>query len=442
MLFLLIVLVLAPAFLFANGSKEASGAAAGSAHLRFMWWGDPIRDKATVAMVDAFEKTHPNITISTEPNPYTGYHDKIIIQLTSGSAPDVICFSTQWTSEVAYGAKPLLYDLNDLKDVVNLSTFQKSLLDGGVVNGHLLGLPTGISGWAFFYNTKVLNEFAAKSGAGLPPGPGKDWTIDQFIAYAQKFHQTMGNDYTFLAMSSDQVTYPFLSFLSEYAGKFYITPDAKINFTKADLVKTLELFKRFTDAGVYGSPASQLAAMTASDSNAAVASGHTPVIFDWTSTIAQNEGVAGSPMAIMAYPEVGAKTHDGIFIRPAQFWSIAASTKYPKQAGEFLNYMVNDPTAIQALGLVRSVPPTEAGQKVLADLGQLKGSIYTGTLYMMKEASAAYNPFILLPEIQEALRTEYSHYISGDKSADQAATDMIAKFQQVLAQKRQQYKIN
>jgi ABC-type glycerol-3-phosphate transport system substrate-binding protein len=186
----------------------------------FMWWGDEARHRATQKAVDEFNAANPGKTITPLPNPFDGYHDKIIIQLSSGTAPDLFCFSAEWMAEVGFAKNPVLKDLNELSSVIDLSSFSPTLLGGGTINGRLLGIPTGVSGWTLNYNKNVLNEFVRKSGKALPPGPGEKWTIDEFIEYARSFKQTMGPDYALVATSFDGLGHILVSMLSEIAGKF------------------------------------------------------------------------------------------------------------------------------------------------------------------------------------------------------------------------------
>jgi len=93
---------------------------------------------------------------------------------------------------------------------------------------------------------------------------------------------------------------------------------------------------------------------------------------------------------------------------------------------------MNDPRAIKALEVQRSIPPTEKGQKVLADLGILSGPTYEATAYLSKVAAASYSPFILVREIQDIFRDEYTKFITGNQTAEAAGKAVYNSWQTAL----------
>jgi oligogalacturonide transport system substrate-binding protein len=432
-LLVLLVLVIGSLCLHAGGSEQASGTAAESNTVSFMWWGDENRHRATQKAIAEFEKANPGKKVNALPNPFDGYHDKIIMQLSSGTAPDLFCYSTEWMSEVGFAKNPVLKDLNELSSIIDFSTFNKTLLAGGNINGKQLGIPTGISGWMFGYNENKLTEFANKSGKGLPPEPGEKWTLEDMITYAQTFKQTMGSDHALITTAATELASFFVYLLSEAAGKYYISEKAELQVTEQHLVDNFKLFARLTNAGVL--PAGSLQVESLGDSTAEnlnVAAGKWAGWFCWTSNIPEKSAESNSEVGVMAYPVLGRPEFDGLFVRPAQFWSISSTSKNQKIAGELLNFIINDPAAITALEMQRSVPPTEKGQKILADMGILTGQVYTSTQYLMRSAGSPYTPFILIPELLDTIRTEYSRFITGNTTAEAAGKTVYNDWQRML----------
>ncbi|MDR1901335.1 MAG: hypothetical protein LBQ88_03495 [Treponema sp.] len=138
----------------------------------------------------------------------------------------------------------------------------------------------------------------------------------------------------------------------------------------------------------------------------------------------------------MAYPVLGRPEFDGIYVRPAQYWSIANASKNQVLAAKLLNFIINDAAAITALELYRSAHPTEKGQKILADLGILQGPAYVSTSYLMQTAASPYSAFILIPEVLEILRNEYSRFITGGATAEAAGKTIYNEWQRVLTNLR------
>lgn len=420
----------------AGGGQQTAGGTAQQADTNtatFMWWGDEPRHKATQLAIDEFTKAFPGKKITPLPTPFDGYHDKIMIQLASGTAPDLVCFSAEWMSEVGFANNPVLKDLKELSSIINTSDFAPALLGGGTINGRLLGIATGISGWSMNYNINVFTEFSKKSGKPLPPKPGESWTMDQFIEYARVFKQTMGPDYCVIGTNFDGLGHFLVSMLSEIAGKYYVSDKAELQVTEQNLVDTFKLFARFTEAGVLPAPNLQVESLgSPTVSTANVAAGKWAGFWSWTSNIPQNAVDSNSDIGLMAFPILGRPEYDGLFVRPAQFWVIPSASKNQVTAAQLLNFIMNDPRAIKALEVQRSIPPTEKGQKVLADLGILSGPTYEATAYLSKVAAASYSPFILVREIQDIFRDEYTKFITGNQTAEAAGKAVYNSWQTAL----------
>lgn len=428
---LMLIVTLVPVFAAGTAEQESKKP------VTFMWWGNETRHVATNSAVAQYKLANPGKEVTTMPNPFDGYHDKIIIQLANGTSPDLFCFSTEWMSEVAYTKNPVLKDLYELKDFIDLSSMSENLYKGGEINGKLLGIPTGISGWTYNYNINKLQEYSDKTGNPLPPGPGESWTFDEFIQYGKDFHNAMGPSSALLVTSKDQLSHFLVHVLSEVAGAYYINEQAQIQFTRDDLFETLRLFKKMTDVGLLPAGRQQVESLTGTTvTTTNAASGNWAGWFSWTSNVAENEATTNSPIGIMAYPTLGRPQADGLFVRPAQFWVIARDSKNAEDAAQLLNFIVNDPRSIAELKLERSVPPTAIGQKVLADMGILSGTSYDSTRYLMQTAGAKYTPFILIPELTESLRNEYAKFIVGTRTAEQTVDALMSQFESILTRIR------
>ncbi|MDR0718394.1 MAG: hypothetical protein LBF78_02070, partial [Treponema sp.] len=168
-------------------------------------------------------------------------------------------------------------------------------------------------------------------------------------------------------------------------------------------------------------------------SNVMVAEGKWVGWFNWTSNIPNNETSSSSPVRLLAIPIIGRPQYDGLFVRPSQFWSISGSSKFKPEAAKLLDYIVNNPKAIEALELQRAVPPTTKGQEILAKLGKLEGPVYTATNFLIKNAASSYTPFILIEEVAQTFRDEYARFITGGSTAEASAKVIYDKWQSILA---------
>ena len=74
----------------AAGTTEASKE---PVTLRFSWWGSDSRHQALLAVIEAYEKKNPNVSVEAEYQGYDGYYEKIMTTLSSNTAPDIIHMS-------------------------------------------------------------------------------------------------------------------------------------------------------------------------------------------------------------------------------------------------------------------------------------------------------------------------------------------------------------
>jgi ABC-type glycerol-3-phosphate transport system substrate-binding protein len=431
-----IMLSLVSSLLFANGTAETKPSAQQgpkTSEISFMWWGNETRNEATMKAGDNFMAENPDVKVTYMPNPYSGYHDKILVQLANGTAADLFCYSTQWMCEAGFAENPVLQDLNALSSYVDFSTVDAKLLKGGMADGKLLGIPTGISGFNVSYYKNAVEDYVKKSGKAFPAAMGKSWTMDDFLAYGKDFHDVMGDGYYFLDVGDiNGFDNLFIYLLSEYAGAFYMDDKSNMTFTEKNLQDTLDLLMTMTNTGVLPTPDFQSEIFSgASSRDKYLEEKKFGSVFQWTSNFVENETKARTDLVIMAYPKLGRAENDGLFVRPAQFWSISANSKNKEAAARLLSYILNSPKAALDLGLERSVPSAETGRKALAEAGMLSGNIYESTNYLCEKADASYNWFIMIPEVMEAINNEWSKVLRGKSTTKDSAARLYAQIDSV-----------
>ena len=74
--------------------KSESGGDGEKVTLRFSWWGGDERNEATLDVIEAYEKEHPNITIEAEYSGDDGYQEKLSTALAGNTAADIIQMGT------------------------------------------------------------------------------------------------------------------------------------------------------------------------------------------------------------------------------------------------------------------------------------------------------------------------------------------------------------
>ena len=160
-----------PASSASSGSSAASGG-----HVTLTYWnGFTGPDGPTVtALVNQFNKTHPNITIKMSIMPWDVFYQKLLPAFASGNAPDIVAMDTQQLPQ--YAAKNVFLPLTSYySDAGNdTSALVAGAVAGTKVNGTEYAVPANFAPLMLYWNKKL---FAAAHISG-PPQNWAQWQAD------------------------------------------------------------------------------------------------------------------------------------------------------------------------------------------------------------------------------------------------------------------------
>ncbi|MDF3007658.1 MAG: Oligogalacturonide transport system substrate-binding protein [Enterobacter kobei] len=158
--------------------------AADNVDLRMSWWGGNGRHQVTLKAIEEFHKLHPNITVKSEYTGWDGHLSRLTTQIAGGTEPDVMQTNWNWLP-IFSKAGDGFYDLNQVKDVIDLSQFDPKELKSTTVNGKLNGIPISVTARVFYFN----DETWKKAGVAYP----KTW--DELKAAGKTFESKLGKQY-------------------------------------------------------------------------------------------------------------------------------------------------------------------------------------------------------------------------------------------------------
>ncbi len=117
-----------------------------------------------------FEAAHKGVKVVVDPIPYAGIFDKISTEVKSGKiVHDVVTLDVLWLSAFENSIEPL----NDHITAEMTSDFLPTMLDGGMLNGKLMGMPMWINSKVLMYRKSLFEneqnkaDFKAKYGYDL-----------------------------------------------------------------------------------------------------------------------------------------------------------------------------------------------------------------------------------------------------------------------------------
>ena len=106
-----------------------------------------------------FETQNPGVTIVVDSVPYSGIFDKLSTEIKSGNiVHDVATLDVLWLSAFKNGIEPLnSYVTDDMT-----ADFLPTMLDGGTLDGDILGMPMWINSKVLMYRTSLFNDESNK----------------------------------------------------------------------------------------------------------------------------------------------------------------------------------------------------------------------------------------------------------------------------------------
>lgn len=358
----------------AGGAASGTGQEAGASNdgssgdqvtLRFMWWGGDARNEATLAVIDQYQKLHPNVKIEAEMNSDQGYVDKVSTMLANGTAPDIMQQNVDSLPDfVSRG--DFFVDFYEYPDLFDSSSFDQNFIDQfGTFDGKLLALPTGMSCLSTLANT----EAAKACGVDLD----KQITWQSMYEDGKALHEA-NPEYYYLNVDTKLLCeYVLRPYLRQLTGKsFIIDSEKKMSFTRDQLIEVLQYIKACYDDGVF-EPAEDSATFKQQiHTNPKWIDGKFVFAFGPSSNINLLMGaVPETECTVVQMPMAENRVNDGFFADTPQYMTVNKASAHVEEAIDFMNYFYNNTEAQETLKDVRSVPPTSAARELCAEKGYL-----------------------------------------------------------------------
>ncbi len=256
------------------------------------------------------------------------------------------------------------YDLNTLKDEIDLSQFDAKELQSTTVNGKLNGIP--------FPSPPASSTLTTKHGKRRASPSRKP---DELMAAGKLSKASSGNSTTRWCSNTD-----VLALLNSYMVQKYNQPaidekGRKFSYSKAQWADFFGMYKKLIDSHVM--PDTRYYASFGKSNMYEMKpwiQGEWGGTYMWNSTINKYSDNLKPPAKLVLgeYPMLPGATDAGLFFKPAQMLSIGKSTKNPQAAAKVINFLLNSKEGVDILGLERGVPLSKAAVTYLTEDGVIK----------------------------------------------------------------------
>jgi multiple sugar transport system substrate-binding protein len=325
-----------------GSGSQGGGGEGGKTNLALAWWGNPTRNKNTQAMIDAYMKANPNVTITGQPGEFGSYWDKLATQTAGGQAPDIIQMDMNYISE--YGTRNALLDLSG----VDTSKFVEGTVDSGKINGKLVGINAGINTAVILANPKVFEK------AKMEVPDDKTWTWDQMIEVGAEAASKAGVPFGVSALLNSDTL--FGAFVRQH-GKELFTPDG-LGFEAAEAQAWYDLLVKGVKAKAFGTPEQMTEELAKPLDQSALVIGTAAMQYQNSNQLLAVSNAAGEKIEMLRPPSLAGKaTERKGWYKASMLWSASAKTKNPEAAIAWINWFANTPDAASIDLAERGIPP-------------------------------------------------------------------------------------
>ena len=424
--------VLISATLSATLGLSAFSSLAQDVDLRMSWWGGNGRHQVTLKALEEFHKQNPDINVKAEYTGWDGHLSRLTTQIAGGTEPDVMQTNWNWLPIFSKNGDGF-YDLNTLKDEIDLSQFDAKELQSTTVNGKLNGIPISVTARVFYFN----DEAWKKAGIPFP----KTW--DELMAAGKTFESKLGKQYYPVVLEHQDV----LALLNSYMVQKYNQPaidekGRKFSYSKAQWADFFGMYKKLIDSHVM--PDTRYYASFGKSNMYEMKpwiQGEWGGTYMWNSTINKYSDNLKPPAKLVLgeYPMLPGATDAGLFFKPAQMLSIGKSTKNPQAAAKVINFLLNSKEGVDILGLERGVPLSKAAVTYLTEDGVIKAddpAVSGLKLAQSLPTALPVSPYFDDPQIVAQFGTTLQYIDYGKKSVEEAAEDFQRQTDRILRRGR------
>lgn len=332
----------------------STSTATNSETLQLAFWGNASRNKLTQKAIQAFQQHHSNITITSWYADFTIYFNKLNTQIAGGSAPDLIQMDMSYLAQ--FDKNHLLLDLTPyIQDkTIDLSNFDQGMTKSSEDNGVPYGISLGGNYECMAYDTNLVQQ----AGVGVPPA-NMSWA--DFATYTAKLSKALAAHKIVGVVDASGYMDLFEIWVRQ-RGRELWTPAGQINFTLDDAASWFSYWAGLRSSGACASAEEQAAVTGSGAATSLLTKGK--AVFDITHSN-QFVGFQALTQHTLAFQQIPNGPGPGLFLKPSMLLSVSATSKHARNAASFINFLINDPAGVRAIGLDRGIPGASTAQAAL-----------------------------------------------------------------------------
>jgi multiple sugar transport system substrate-binding protein len=193
-------------------------------------------------------------------------------------------------------------------------------------------------------------------------------TWEEFAAFATDLSAALG-DGMFGTEDAGGGYEAYETFLRQRGKRLFSEDGLALGFDRDDLIEWFTYWENLRQSGAATPPDITAANLTPEVSP--IVMGQSPIEWTTASQFVNFQGLQPHELGLRMYPAGPEGSEPGQFIRPALFISASATTEYPNESAELINFMLNDLDAAAILRTARGIPASPPVREfLLADVSE------------------------------------------------------------------------
>ena len=385
------------------------------------WKGTEVGEKFMAEVKAAFEKDHPDIKLVAVDSPFTGFHDRAIVQHQANKLPDVLMIQVDWVAEFADLGLIEPLDERIAKEppefFANIpATFHQKW------RGKQYYLPVESGAVALFYNTDLFEA------AGIS-GPPKTW--DEFAETSRKLINPEKKHFaltgTLQAEPPTNMTYEIYPLLLQAGAKIIDGSTNKAVFNSPEGVAAIEWYLQRVNKDKISVPG--VLSNGEKEQRANFASGNVAMMFEGPWGIAIQKQLNPNLNYDIAPLPAGKST--GTMVR-GSLNALTTQAQDKDAAWTFMRW-ISGPKGIEMWSKGTGAFP--ARTDVSSQEWFKERKLFQAFVTQMGLPNAE-SPFLVMPnavQMNKIMTTEIQNVVQGKKNAKQALDDAAAEWNKILA---------
>lgn len=411
-----------PGMALASGRRpfayQASGPVEGE--ITFYWYEDRFADTMR-GYIAQFQEQNPGATVNLEILPFATYFEKLPVQISSGTAPDVFFLVSGQVQN--YARMDALLDLSDQIPAEDLEQFRQAQIDFSTYEDKLIAVPFTTTMLTMLVNANLFEQ----AGIEIPTTAEDAWNYEEFAEVLRTL-KSQGNLVS--AMNNGGRDFWWLPwFYGNGASLFNETLDGPA-FNSPEALETFQYLRGLTEEGLIAPPPN--AGASAQENQQLFVQGRQAIYSAGHWDMAGLVEAVGDRFPIRAamFP-VG--TEPGLALG-GDYLVVSKDTANPELATAFVNFLTSPAILEDYAARSFYLPPRLDASPEYTANAEVMELVQTQAAEMASSDLTRHRGLPRYADVNTVFTAEYQLVMLGEKSPEEALEAIDAAITQVFAE--------